>query len=65
MTLLHLGTGLANGITNLHNAHRAGTPVVNIIGDQASWHLPADAPLSIGIETICSPSFAYDPLMMI
>ena len=40
LTLLHLGPGLANGIANLHNAHRAGTPVVNIVGDHASWHRP-------------------------
>ncbi len=52
LTLLHLGPGLANGIANLHNAHRAGTPVVNIIGDHASWHRPADAPLSMDIETL-------------
>ncbi|MDQ1635172.1 MAG: acetolactate synthase large subunit, partial [Frankiaceae bacterium] len=38
MTLLHLGPGFANGIANLHNARRAGTPVVNVIGDMATWH---------------------------
>jgi acetolactate synthase-1/2/3 large subunit len=52
LTLLHLGPGLANGIANLHNAHRAKTPVVNIIGDHASWHRPADAPLSMDIQTL-------------
>jgi len=46
-TLLHLGPGFANGIANLHNARRARTPLVNIIGDQASWHLPFDAPLTL------------------
>jgi acetolactate synthase-1/2/3 large subunit len=35
-TLLHLGPGLANGISNLHNAKRAGSPVVNIVGDHAT-----------------------------
>src|SRR5690606_23610332 len=46
MTLLHLGPGLANGIANLHNARRAHSPVVNVVGDQASWHQVADPPLS-------------------
>ncbi len=51
-TLLHLGPGLANGIANLHNARRARTPIVNWIGDQASWHLAADAPLTSDIESL-------------
>ncbi|MFA5180192.1 MAG: acetolactate synthase large subunit [Syntrophales bacterium] len=50
MTLLHLGPGLANGIANLHNARRARTPIVNVIGDHASWHREADAPLAMNIE---------------
>jgi acetolactate synthase I/II/III large subunit len=50
MCLLHLGPGLANGIANLHNARRARTPLVNVIGDHASWHLEADAPLTMNIE---------------
>lgn len=54
-TLLHLGPGFANGIANLHNARRAHTPIVNIIGDHASWHLPYDAPLSSDIESLASP----------
>src|SRR5210317_161158 len=45
LTLLHLGPGFANGIANLHNARRAHTPVVNLIGEHATWHAPADAPL--------------------
>ena len=49
MTLLHLGPGLGNGIANLHNARRARTPVFNVIGDHASWHIPADAPLTMDI----------------
>jgi acetolactate synthase-1/2/3 large subunit len=49
MTLLHLGPGLANGIANLHNARRAHTPIVNIVGDHTSWHLPFDAPLTSDI----------------
>src|SRR3954467_12749140 len=38
-TLLHLGPGLGNGLANLHNARRARTPIVNIVGDHASYHL--------------------------
>lgn len=54
LTLLHLGPGLANGIANLHNAHRARTPVVNLIGEHASWHRSADPPLAMDIETLAS-----------
>lgn len=54
-TLLHLGPGFANGIANLHNARRARTPIVNLIGDQTSWHLPFDAPLSSDIESLARP----------
>lgn len=49
-TLLHLGPGLANGIANLHNARRARVPMLNIVGDHASHHLPLDAPLTSDIE---------------
>lgn len=55
LTLLHLGPGFANGIANLHNARRAPSPVVNVIGDHASWHLAADAPLSSDIVSLASP----------
>ncbi len=55
MTLLHLGPGLANGLANLHNARRANTPIVNVIGDQATWHLAADAPLTSDIVSLASP----------
>jgi acetolactate synthase-1/2/3 large subunit len=55
LTLLHLGPGFANGIANLHNARRAHTPVVNLIGDQASWHLAFDAPLTSDIESLARP----------
>jgi len=51
-TLLHLGSGLGNGLANLHNARRARTPVVNIVGDHASYHKPYDAPLDSDIETV-------------
>ena len=52
ITLLHLGPGLANGLANLHNARRARTPVVNVVGDHASWHLPYDAPLTSDIAAL-------------
>lgn len=52
MCLLHLGPGLANGLTNLHNARRAFTPVLNVIGEHATWHLPADPLLATHIEWI-------------
>ncbi len=55
LTLTHLGPGFANGIANLHNARRAHTPVVNLVGDHASWHLGADAPLTSDIESLARP----------
>jgi acetolactate synthase-1/2/3 large subunit len=45
-TLLHCGPGLANGMANLHNAKRARSGIVNIVGDQATYHRPLDAPLT-------------------
>lgn len=54
-TLLHLGAGLGNGIANLHNARRAGTPLINLIGDHAVHHVPYDAPLTANIEGIAAP----------
>jgi acetolactate synthase I/II/III large subunit len=52
MCLLHLGPGLANGLTNLHNARRAFTPVLNVIGQHATWHLPADPLLATDVEWV-------------
>jgi acetolactate synthase-1/2/3 large subunit len=51
-TLLHLGPGFANGIANLHNARRARTPVVNWIGEHATWHRAFDAPLTSDIAAL-------------
>lgn len=51
-TLLHLGPGLGNGLANLHNARRAHTPVVNVIGDHATYHKKYDAPLESDIEPL-------------
>ncbi|MEM7409840.1 MAG: acetolactate synthase large subunit [Myxococcota bacterium] len=55
LTLTHLGPGFANGIANLHNARRARTPIVNVIGDHARWHLEADAPLTSDIAGLARP----------
>ena len=52
LTLLHLGPGLANGTSNLHNARRANSPVVNLIGEHATWHISADAPLASDIDQL-------------
>ena len=54
-TLLHLGPGLGNGLANLHNARRARTPVVNIVGDHATYHTRFDAPLESDIASIARP----------
>jgi acetolactate synthase-1/2/3 large subunit len=54
LTLLHLGPGFANGIAYLHDAKRARSPIVNLIGDHASWHLPADAPLTSDIVSLAN-----------
>ncbi len=53
-TLLHLGPGLGNGLANLHNARRAHTPIVNIVGDHATYHARYDAPLQSEIASIAS-----------
>jgi acetolactate synthase-1/2/3 large subunit len=55
VTLLHLGPGLANGLSNLHNARRAATPIVNIVGDHASYHLQYDALLTSDIAGFARP----------
>ena len=52
MCLLHLGPGLANGLTNLHNARRAFTPVLNVIGQHATWHVPTDPLLATDVLAI-------------
>ncbi len=58
-TLLHLGPGLANGLANLHNAAKADTPVVNIVGDHATYHRRYDSPLTSDIETAARPFSAW------
>ena len=54
-TLLHLGPGLGNGLANLHNAKKANTPIVNIVGEHATYHIEYDAPLTADIEGIAAP----------
>src|SRR5579863_286540 len=54
-TLLHLGPGFANGLANLHNASRAQVPIVNLIGQHATYHLRHDTPLTSDIEGIARP----------
>ncbi len=59
LTLLHLGPGFANGIANLHNARRARTPIVNVIGHQATWQRNFDAPLTSDVEVLAAPMSAW------
>jgi acetolactate synthase-1/2/3 large subunit len=58
-TLLHLGPGLANGLSNLHNAKKAGSGVVNIVGEHAASHVELEAPLYADIEGIAGPMSAW------
>jgi len=58
-TLLHLGPGLGNGLANLHNARKAQTPIVNIVGDHATYHVEHDAPLTADVEGIAWPVSAW------
>jgi acetolactate synthase-1/2/3 large subunit len=54
-TLLHTGPGLANGLANFHNARKARTPIVSIVGDHATSHRRYDAPLSADVEAFARP----------
>jgi acetolactate synthase-1/2/3 large subunit len=54
-TLMHLGPGLGNGLANLHNASRARVPIVNLIGQHATYHLHHDTPLTSDVEGIARP----------
>jgi acetolactate synthase-1/2/3 large subunit len=55
LALFHLGPGFANAVANLHNARRAHTPLVALVGDHATWHRGADAPLASDIESLARP----------
>lgn len=54
-TLLHLGPGMANGLANMHNAKRAFSPMINIVGDHAVDHLQYDAPLTSDVVGVATP----------
>ncbi|HEX4352014.1 MAG TPA: acetolactate synthase large subunit, partial [Polyangiales bacterium] len=54
-TLLHLGPGLSNALANIHNARRAHSPMVNIVGDHATFHKAFDAPLNSDIDALARP----------
>jgi len=58
-TLLHCGPGLANGLANLHNARRARSAIVNIVGDQATYHRPLDAPLTADTDGLARAVSAW------
>src|SRR6201987_609427 len=60
-TLLHLGPGLANRLANLHNARRASSPVVNIVGDHATYHAQYDAPLASDVLGFARTVSAWVP----
>jgi acetolactate synthase I/II/III large subunit len=55
LTLLHLGPGLANGLANLHNAKKAMTPIVNVVGEHTTQHLAHEAPLTSDTEGVARP----------
>lgn len=59
MTLLHLGAGFLNGGANIHNAKRAWTPMINVIGDHAVPHLRYDAPLTSNILGLAGPNSVW------
>ena len=58
-TLLHLGPGLANGLANLHNAKKAHSGIVNIVGQHAVYHIGFNAPLTSDIEGLARPMSAW------
>ena len=58
-TLLHTGPGMANALANMHNARRAFSPMVNVVGDHASYHLPMDAALTSDIDSLARPMSQY------
>ena len=58
-TLLHCGPGMANALANMHNARRAWTPMINVVGDHATYHLVNDAPLTSDIESLARPMSHY------
>ncbi len=59
VALLHLGPGLANGLANLHNARRARTPLLTVVGDHATYHKRYDAPLESDIDALAGSVSAW------
>lgn len=59
ITLLHLGSGYSNGMANLHNARRAHVPLINIVGDHATYHLQYDAPLTSDVPGLARLASAW------
>ncbi|MBN8605471.1 MAG: acetolactate synthase large subunit [Caulobacterales bacterium] len=59
LTLLHLGPGLGNGFANLHNAYRARTPIVSLVGEHATYHRANNPPLASDIAAIARPVSAW------
>ena len=57
-TLLHLGPGLANGLANIHNANKASTPMVNIVGDHATYTPQVRRPADLGYRRAGAPVLA-------
>ncbi len=55
ITLLHLGPGLGNGLANLHNARKAGSPIINMVGEHATYHKHFNAPLTSDTEGVAQP----------
>lgn len=55
ITMLHLGPGLANGLANIHNARRAGSPMINVVGDHATYHRQYNSPLTSDLEGVARP----------
>jgi acetolactate synthase-1/2/3 large subunit len=55
LTLFHLGPGHGNAVANLHNAKRGHSPVVNLIGDHATWHRRYEPPLATDVESLARP----------
>src|SRR5438034_7185445 len=58
-TLLHLGPGLSNALANLHNACRAHVPLINIVGDHATFHCQYETPLASDVEGLARPLSAW------
>jgi acetolactate synthase-1/2/3 large subunit len=58
-TLMHLGPGMANGMANLHNARKAGVPLVNVVGDHATFHRHHETPLTSDIATVAGTFSAW------